>query len=52
VIGSAPQWRFRRGGLGYLVLPPVRMPWLPPPALIPYQDPVLMSGLLAGLRRL
>ena len=42
----------RPDDLGHLVRPPAPVPWEPPRALIPYQDPYLMRKVLSGLRRL
>lgn len=35
MIATAPQWRFTRAGLSYLVMSPLPIPWLPPPLLSP-----------------
>jgi hypothetical protein len=43
---------YRRGTLGHLVGPPYPAPWIPPPALVPFEDPWLMRRVLEGLRRL
>jgi hypothetical protein len=50
--GSCGCRAYRRGGLGHLVREPVPVPWIPPPALVPWQDPHLLRRALDGLRRL
>lgn len=43
---------FRYGGLGHLVQLAYPAPWLPPPALVPCEDPHLLFRVLAALKRL
>lgn len=43
---------YRLPDLGRLVRLPVPVPWVPPPALVPWQDPYLLRRTLEGLRRL
>jgi hypothetical protein len=52
MISTLPHWHYKRGGLGYLVQEPLRMPWIPPPALDPRQDVHLLTRVIRGLRHL
>lgn len=46
------QITYRPPDLGYLVKLPHFDPWIPPPALTPWQDPYLLQRTIKGLRQL
>jgi hypothetical protein len=52
VVSVSAPLCLRPPDLGYLVGLPVPVPWVPPPALVPWQDPYLLRRTLEGLRRL
>lgn len=43
---------YRPEDLGHLIRPPLFGPWLPPPTVVPYEDPFPILRTYRGLRRL